>query len=246
MRSVFWMFVLVWAPCASASPPPAVAPSSWTRGLPQTDTVRVDPLCPAVADGLQPQAPDTLAAGTNLLEAAPATAGSTAVNAVVEIPAGTADKWEVAETGRALAIEREAGRRRRINYLPYPANYGFIPQTRLETEDGGDGDPVDLVLLGPATPCGAVVRARIVGVLRLIDDEERDDKILAVRPGAPLGDVRSIDGLQDRYPGVLEILETWFVHYEGPGNRSRGFRDATTARALVREAARRYAGPAGR
>ena len=246
MRSVLWMLVLVWVPIVSASPPPAGAPSSWTRGLSQADTVRVDTPCPAVADGLQRRAPDTLATGTNLLEVAPATAGSTAVNVVVEIPAGTAEKWEVAENGRALAIEREAGRLRRINYLPYPANYGFIPQTRLGTEAGGDGDPVDVVLLGPATPCGAVVRARILGTLRLVDNGEQDDKILAVRPRSPLGDVRGIDDLQDRYPGVLKILETWFVHYKGAESRSRGVGGGEAARSVVREAARRYAGPAGR
>lgn len=254
MRSVLWMLVVVLAcaPAASASSPSTVASpstaasSSWTGGLFQADTVRADTTCPAVADGLRPRAPDTLAAGTNLLEVAPATAGSTAVNAVVEVPSGTANKWEVAEDGRVLAIEREAGRLRRINYLPYPSNYGFIPQTRLGAETGGDGDPVDVVLLGPAIPCGAVVQARILGVLRLIDHGEQDDKILAVRPGAPLGDVRGIDGLRDRYPGVLEILETWFVHYEGAGNRSRGFGGPEAARSVVREAARRYASPTGR
>jgi inorganic pyrophosphatase len=248
MRSVLWMLVIVpaWAPFASASLPPAAAPSSWTRGFFQADTVRVDTACPAVAEGLQRQAPDTLAAGTDLLEVAPATAGSTAVNVVVEIPAGTAEKWEVAKNGRALAIEREAGRLRRINYLPYPANYGFIPRTRLGAEAGGDGDPVDVVLLGSATPCGAVVRARILGTLRLIDNGEQDDKILAVRPRSPLGDVRGIDDLQDRYPGVLEILETWFVHYKGAETRSQGFGGSETARSVVREAARQYTSPTGR
>jgi inorganic pyrophosphatase len=242
------MLVVVpaWAPFASASPPAAAASSSWTRGFLQADTVRVDTTCPAVADGLRRQAPDTLAAETNLLDVAPATAGSTAVNVVVEIPAGTAEKWEVAENGRALAIEREAGRLRRIDYLPYPANYGFVPQTRLGTEAGGDGDPVDVVLLGPAAPCGAVVRARILGTLRLIDNGEQDDKILAVRPRSPLGDVRGIDDLQDRYPGVLKILETWFVHYKGAENRSRGVGGVEAARSVVQEAARRYTGPTSR
>jgi inorganic pyrophosphatase len=47
------------------------------------------------------------------------------VRAVVEIPAGTSEKWEVVEDGRALAIERQDGQRRRIDYLPYPSNYGY-------------------------------------------------------------------------------------------------------------------------
>lgn len=239
MRVVLWVLIVVSAggTPALASPLLPEAPGSWTEGSSPPTPVRADTVCPAVAPGLQRRAPDTLEARTNLLDAAPATVGSTAVHVVVEIPAGTAEKWEVADGGRALAIERSDGRLRRIHYLPYPANYGFIPRTRL---GAGDGDPVDVVLLGPATPCGAVVRARILGILRLIDDGERDDKVLAVRPRSPLGDVHDIDDLTERYPGVLDILETWFVHYEGPGNQSDGVRGVEAARSVVVEAARRY------
>lgn len=161
----------------------------------------------------------------------------TSVHAVVEVPAGTAAKWEVTAEGRALAIEQRDGEQRRIEYLPYPANYGFIPNTRSSAPDGGDGDPLDVVLLGPAAPCGATVRARVLGALRLVDDGERDHKILAGRPSAPIGDVANIEALREQFPGVLPILETWFVHYEGPGNRSRGFVDAETARTAVSDAA---------
>jgi hypothetical protein len=56
--------------------------------------------------------------------------GSTTVHALVEISAGTAEKWEVKADERALAIGQRDGWRRRIEYLPYPANYGFIPNTR--------------------------------------------------------------------------------------------------------------------
>jgi inorganic pyrophosphatase len=247
MRVAIWGLAVVLAGMtpASASPLPTAGSDTGTNGGVPTDAVRADTTCPAVAAGLQRRSPDTLAADRNLLDAAPATAGSTAVHVVVEIPAGTADKWEVAENGHVLAIERSDGRLRRIDYLPYPANYGFIPRTRLGAEAGGDGDPVDVVLLGPATPCGAVVRARILGALRLIDDGERDDKLLAVRPGSALGDVRDVDDLKDQYPGVLDILETWFLHYKGAANSSRGFVGAEAARSVVVEAARQCTGPAG-
>ena len=228
--------VLAFAPVPAMSSP-ADSPDISFDGAPSPDAVRADTSCSAIAPGLRRRAPDMLTAASNLRTAAPAPTGAGPVHAVVEIPAGTADKWEVAEDGRALAIERQDGQRRRIDYLPYPANYGFLPRTRLATDDGGDGDPVDVVILGPAAPCGAVVETRIVGALRLLDDGEQDDKMLAVRPGAPLGDVHGLDELRDRYPGVLDILETWFVHYEGPGNRSRGFVDAKAARAIVTEAA---------
>jgi inorganic pyrophosphatase len=158
----------------------------------------------------------------------------------VEIPAGTADKWEVAGDGRHLVVERVGGEPRRINYLPYPANYGFVPRTLSDSAVGGDGDPLDVVLLGPALPCGAVVEARLVGALRLVDDGEEDTKLLAVRPEDPLGGVRDIGDVERHFPGVLDILETWFVHYEGPGNRSLGTWSAEEARSAVDRAARTY------
>ena len=229
--------LLAFAP-APAMSSPADSPDISLDRAPYPDAIRADTSCSAIASGLQRRTPDTLTAVSNLHAAAPAPTGANPVHAVVEIPAGTADKWEVSEDGRALAIERQDGQRRRIDYLPYPANYGFLPRTRLETDDGGYGDPVDVVILGPAAPCGAVVEVRIIGALHLLDDGEQDDKMLAVRPGAPLGDVHGLDELRDRYPGVLDILETWFVHYEGPGNRSRGFVDAEAARSAVSEAAR--------
>jgi len=208
-------------------------------GLPvKANRAGADTTCPVIAPGLRRTSPDTLLATENLYTTAPATAGSLFTHAVVEIPAGTSEKWEVTEGGRSLAIERVDGARRRIAYLPYPANYGFIPNTRSDPQAGGDGDPVDIVILGPALPCGAAIRARLLGVLRLLDDGERDDKILAVSPGSPLAGVTGIDDLQRRYPGILEILETWFLRYEGPGNRSRGFGDAGEAWSMVEEAAR--------
>lgn len=205
--------------------------------FPAPHPIEADTTCPTIAPGLERRSPDTLAAARDLRSVASATAGSLFVHALVEIPAGTSDKWEVTPDGRFLAIEQVDGRRRRIQYLPYPANYGFIPNTRSNPEAGGDGDPLDVVLLGPALPCGAVVRARILGVLRLVDDGEQDDKILAVPPDSPLAGVGDIDDVRRQYPGLLDILETWFLRYEGPGNRSQGFGHAAAAWSIVREAA---------
>lgn len=207
----------------------------------QSSSSPADTSCSVIASHLQRRAADTLAASQNLLQIAPAVAERHVVHAVVEIPAGTADKWEVTKDGRSLVIERSGGALRRIDYLPYPANYGFMPRTRSDSTAGGDGDALDVILLGPSAPCGAVVRARVLGVLRLIDDGETDHKVLAVRPNAPLGDVDSMDDLRDRYPGVLDILQTWFVNYEGPGNYAEGFSGVEAAWSVVSEAARAFA-----
>lgn len=163
------------------------------------------------------------------------------INVVVEIPAGTNDKWEVDKTGGGLQWEHEDGRPRVIQYLAYPANYGIVPRTSLPRAEGGDGDPVDVLLLGSGLPRGMVVSAKPIGVLRLTDTGERDDKILAVPTAGPLSDVDGLDDLDARYPGVTLIIETWFTRYKGPDRVSAGgFGDADEAMAAVLEGSRSY------
>ncbi len=183
----------------------------------------------------------SLCGGTSYLDGYPAFAGHGLVNLVVEIPAGTNDKWSVEEASGSLKWELKDGRRRVIQYLPYPTNYGMIPRTSLPYEIGGDGDPLDALLLGLKVERGAVVHARPIGVLRLIDGGERDDKVLTVPIAGPLSDVVNLETLASRYPGTREIIETWFTNYKGPARlRSRGFGDAAEAIAVVREASRYY------
>ena len=49
------------------------------------------------------------------------------VNVVVEIPAGTTEKWEVSADGKSIHWEIKKGKPRIIQYLPYPGNYGMVP-----------------------------------------------------------------------------------------------------------------------
>lgn len=159
------------------------------------------------------------------------------VHVVVEIPAGTNAKWQVSASGDSIDWEHEEGEPRVIHYLPYPANYGMVPRTLLPRELGGDGDPLDVILLGPALERGAVVRARPIGLLRLLDDGERDDKLLAVQMSGPLSEVTDLRSLDQRHSGALAIIETWFTNYKGPGRlESRGIGGAEEAIAAIREA----------
>lgn len=139
------------------------------------------------------------------------------VTVVVEIPAGTNDKWEVNKTTGRLEWEQQDGRPRVVAFLPYPGNYGFIPRSLLAREAGGDGDPLDVILLGPALPRGTVTSARLVGVLRMSDGGEADDKLIAVSPDGPFGRVQSLDDMRALYPGALELVADWFRAYKGPG-----------------------------
>ena len=179
----------------------------------------------------------TLAGPVHYLTGHPAQPSPGIVHVVVEIPAGTNAKWEVDKADGTLRWEIRDGEPRVVQYLPYPANYGMVPRTLLPAERGGDGDPLDVILMGPAVQRGRVVRGRVLGVLELLDGGERDDKLLAVLDGSPLAGVRSIEELDARFAGVSWIVETWFVNYKGPGVvQSRGFRERSAAQAVLEAA----------
>jgi inorganic pyrophosphatase len=178
--------------------------------------------------------PHTLIAAGESPVDSPARNPDGSVNALIEIPAGSNAKWEVRKEDGALAWEIEDGRPRVVQYLAYPANYGMIPRTLLPTEAGGDGDPLDVLVLGPALPRGALVRVQVVGALRLLDGGEFDDKLIAVAEDSPFASVRDLPDLERQFPGVTQILETWFAHYKGVGEiETRGFDGASEANAIL-------------
>ena len=187
--------------------------------------------------------PYTIVSDEHLVRDIPARAPDGRVHMLVEIPAGTNAKWEVDKKTGNLMWELRDGEPRVVRFLPYPANYGMIPGTLLPEEHGGDGDPLDVVLLGPAAPRGRVLATRLVGVLLLVDQGERDDKLLAVASGGPFADVSDLADLEERHPGVTSILETWFTSYKGPGEvEAEGFAGRARANQILSEAIDAYAG----
>lgn len=139
------------------------------------------------------------------------------INMIVEIPAGTTAKYEMNKTNYQIQMDSIDGRPRYINYLGYPGNYGMIPNTILSKSDGGDGDPLDVLLLGPAVDRGSVQKVKIIGVLRLLDGGEQDDKLIAVAPTSNWSKIDDIDDLDTHYPGVKTIVATFFEQYKGNG-----------------------------
>jgi inorganic pyrophosphatase len=138
--------------------------------------------------------------------------------AIIEIPAGSRAKWQVQKGSkdRFIEWERQNGQLRVIDFLPYPANYGSIPGTLADKQQGGDGDPLDVWVLGDALPMGATVQVRLIGMIRMLDDGEIDDKYLAVLPEDPgFGTITDLVSLGQHYPAVLAILETWLSNYKG-------------------------------
>lgn len=90
---------------------------------------------------------DIFASMTTDLEELEAVVGPGIVNAVIEIPAGTLDKRQYDRATNTFPIDHRNGVPRRLAFLPYPANYGFIPGTKMDKSKGGDGDALDVFVL---------------------------------------------------------------------------------------------------
>ena len=166
------------------------------------------------------------------------------VNAIVEIPTGTSAKWEVSKDDpKAVYWEYKNDKPRVVNYLGYPGNYGAIPGTALPKEFGGDGDPLDVIILGQALPRGEVANVRVIGVLKMLDDGEQDDKLVAVlTQESPFAHIESMTQLDQEFPGVSQIVDIWFASYKGPdgGMEGLGFEDAESAQAVLNAAAEHF------
>lgn len=109
------------------------------------------------------------------------------VRMIVEIPKNSRNKYEYDEELGIFRLDR-------FLYSPmhYPGDYGFIPGTL-----GEDGDPLDVLTVAEEPSfSGCLVDVRPVGVLRMIDRAQRDQKILAVQQHNPRYDgIRTVNQL---------------------------------------------------
>ena len=163
---------------------------------------------------------------TNIIEDYEPINNDGSINAVIEITAGTLEKWELNKISGEIELELINNKPRIINYLGFPANYGMIPKTLLLKENGGDGDPLDIIVLGHPEEKGSIIKCKIIGVLYLLDNLEQDDKLIAVSNNSTLHNISNISELNENYNGILQILELWFTNYKGNGKiTSNGFGD---------------------
>lgn len=141
------------------------------------------------------------------------------LQAVVEIPAGTNKKYELDKVSGRLRPDVRDGQERVISFLPYPVNYGFIPSTLMDRARGGDGDPLDVLVLAEAQPRGSVLSVLPIGLMLLRDGGELDHKVLAVPVDAALQvlPVYSWAIFQQQYSVIRHILELFFLYYDGLG-----------------------------
>lgn len=141
------------------------------------------------------------------------------INVVVEIPAGSNHKIEY-DTENGFVNDKNAdGSTRVINFLPYPGNYGFIPGTLMDSLRGGDGDPLDVLVISESAATGSLIPVKPIGALLLKDDGETDTKIIAIPADERLQIVAAKDFLDFaiNYDAARKIIEDWFLNYKGPG-----------------------------
>jgi inorganic pyrophosphatase len=155
------------------------------------------------------------------------------VTVVVEIPAGSRNKYETdRKTGR-IFLDRTL-----FTSTRYPADYGYIEGTL-----GEDGDALDaLVLVQEPTFSGCLIHARPVGLFRMWDEKGRDEKILCV----PLRDPTwsKVQELNDIHGTLLAEVEHFFAVYkdlEGKPTGTEGFEDRAAALRVIDEARARLA-----
>ncbi|KLJ01791.1 pyrophosphatase [Luteimonas sp. FCS-9] len=155
----------------------------------------------------------------------------------VEIPAGGSVKYEIGAEDGLVHVDRFLSMP-----VAYPANYGSMPATRA-----GDGDPLDALVLtrAPIHP-GALIRFRPLGVLRMRDRGQADEKIV----GVPVDDVdpsyAGMRDLSDLPAAERARIEAFFRVYKdlpegGNGVALHGWGDAAEARRLIGEAIARAA-----
>jgi len=145
------------------------------------------------------------------------------LDCVIEIPRGSRLKYELDKASGLLRLDRVL-----YSAVFYPANYGFIPQTYCD-----DKDPLDILVLGQETIVPmCILTARPIGVMQMIDQDEEDDKIIAIPEHDPaFNHYRDISQLPEH---TLNELQRFFEDYKALEHklvrieRFRGRADAMT------------------
>ena len=154
------------------------------------------------------------------------------VQAIIEIPKHGRAKYELDKETGMLRLDRVL-----YSSVYYPANYGFIPQAL-----GKDNDPLDILVLSQvAIQPLCVLNAKVIGVMRMIDNGEGDDKIIAV--AADDVSVNFMNRIEDMPDYLHDEIRNFFEEYKKLEHKTvlvDGFQDAATAKQIIREATADY------
>ncbi len=154
------------------------------------------------------------------------------VKGIVEISQGSKAKYEVDKKSGLLKLDRVV-----FAAFHYPINYGFIPQTL-----GEDGDPLDILVLSqiPIQPL-CLVKTKVIGYMEMIDNGEKDEKIIAVAQGdMSVSHINSIEELPENYK--LE-MKHFFSEYKTLSKKTvivDEFLPANAALRIIEECIERY------
>lgn len=154
------------------------------------------------------------------------------VNGIVEIPKGNRAKYELDKESGMLKLDRVL-----YSSVYYPANYGFIPRTY-----GDDHDPLDILVLSQieVVPL-CLVPSKIIGVMRMIDNGEADDKIIAVAAGDP--SVNHYNNISELPDYLISEMRSFFEDYkklEKKEVKVEEFQDRATAKEILQKAIEDY------
>lgn len=154
------------------------------------------------------------------------------VTAVIEIPSGSRNKYELDKLTGLLKLDRVL-----YSAVQYPGDYGFIPGTLAE-----DGDPLDvLVFINEPTFPGCLITVRPLGVLMMTDRGDPDEKILAVPSEDPYHqEYFDIADLPSHYLKEIEHFFRVYKDLEGKRVEIEGWRQSTVAMATITDCIKRY------
>jgi len=125
------------------------------------------------------------------------------VNTIIEIPKGSKGKYELDKDSGLLKLDRVL-----YSSVHYPANYGFIPRTYCD-----DQDPLDiLVICSIDVDPLCIIESKVIGVMRMVDDDEEDDKIIAVAEKDMA--VNYINDISELPPHTIVELRRFFEDYK--------------------------------
>ncbi len=154
------------------------------------------------------------------------------VNGIIEIPKNTRAKYELDKESGMLLMDRVI-----FSSMHYPANYGFIPQTYCD-----DKDPLDIMVLSQidVVPM-CIVSAKVIGVMRMIDGGEMDDKIIAVAEhDMSVNHMNDIDDLPAHW---IKELRNFFEGYKKLENKKvevEEFQNRETAMNIIKQSIEDY------
>lgn len=148
--------------------------------------------------------------------------------AVIEIPMGSKNKYELDKHSGLIRVDRVL-----YSSMVYPSNYGFIPQTYCE-----DHDPLDVLVLGQETVAPlSIMIARPIGVMKMRDQGEEDDKIIAVHANDP--EYAHYTSIHELPPHRMAEVKNFFQQYKILEHKEvivEDFLDRDEALAVVRDA----------